>query len=122
MKNKYIRNRSVKNKDWNRAKKIVGGEFSQKLFFPYWLHGVSYTSANEQLLDHQTWISEHWVRTFLSGNHRGCFHAPKFHKKEIERSERRKVQQAINKMMQNIDDVDDIDIPKFIHQADWDWF
>lgn len=122
IKNKYLRNRHARNKAWNRAKKIVEGEFSQKFSNPYWFHGLKYASVEEQQNDHVKWINDWWVRSFLKGNKRGCFHAPRWYKNGIECRERRMVKKFIDKILKNVDGVDDIDIPIFKHQADWNWF
>lgn len=122
IKNKYLRNRHARIKAWNKAKKIVGGEFSQKWSNPYWFHGMKYASVEEQQKDHAEWIKEGWVRGFLSGKQRGYYHAPKWYKKIIERQERRQVKKSIDKMIKNIDNVDGCTIPNFKHHADWDWF
>lgn len=122
IKNKYLRYRHARNKAWNRAKKIVGGEFSQKHSNPYWFHGLKYATVEEQQEDHVKWIKEGWVRDFLSGNHRGYHHAPKWYKKIIERKERRQVKRVIDKMTLNCNNVDSYTVPNFKHHADWDWF
>lgn len=122
IKNKYLRNRLAKIKARKRAVKFVGGEFSYKCFFPYWFHGVKYSTCDQQIKDHSQHIDEWWVRGLLNGHGRGHWHAPKWYKKSIERRERRKVQKIIKKMMYNIEDVDDVIVPTFIHQADWGWF
>lgn len=120
IKHKYLRNRLAKIKARNRIKKFVGGEFSLKCFFPWWRIGLLFNSADEQIKDHQKWIDEYWVRYLLKGG-KGA-HAPKNFKKDFEHRERRAVQKQLDQMMKNIDNVEDIDIPFFKHQADWDWF
>lgn len=122
IKNKYLRNRHVRIKAWNKAKKIEGGEFSQKWANPYWFWGLRWESAEEQQKNHVQWIKKYWVRTFLKGNKKGRHHAPKWYKKHIERRERRQVNKVIDKMIKNIDNVDRHIIPNFKHDADWDWF
>lgn len=120
IKNRYQRNRLAKTKARNRVKKFVGGEFSLKCFCPWSYYGLRSEDAKEQIKDHSKWIDTFWVRYLINGG-KGM-HAPRWYKNSIERSERRAVQQAITRMMKSVDDVDDIDVPTFIHQADWDWF
>jgi len=122
IKNKYLRNRHASIKARNKAKKIEGGEFSQKWSNPYWFWGLTYKTAEEQQKDHVKWLKEWWVRTFLNGNKRGSHHAPKWYKKTIERRERRQVKKFIDSMIKNVDSVDSYTIPNFKHHADWDWF
>lgn len=124
IKNKYLRYRHARNKAWNRAKKIEGGEFSQKWEYPYWFYGLKYYTVEEQKKDHVKWIEEKWVRGFLSGKQRGYYHAPKWYKKIIERQERRQVKRVVDKMIRNCNNVDsdNYTIPNFKHHADWDWF
>ncbi len=121
IKNKYLRNRHARNKAWNRAKKIVGGEFSQKFSNPYWFHGKKYATVDEQLRDHQTWISEWWVRGFLSGQKEGRCNSPQWYRQIIERRERRLVKIALDRMLKDVNNVDDYDIPCYNHDANWDW-
>ena len=117
--NKYLRNRLVRNKFRKKAKQIVGGEFSYKSFYPYWFTLVD--PHENQLKKHQEDINEK-TRAFLKGCDRGVFNAPKKYKKFIERSEKRQVKKALNKMIKNVEEVEDIEIPTFKHDANWTWF
>jgi hypothetical protein len=124
IKNKYLRNRLFKNKAWNRAKNIEGGEFSRKYFTPYWFHEgefIKISSVEEQHQSHINWIKE-WVYTFVNGGKRGTRHANKTFRKNIERCERHKVKNVISKILKDVNNVDEYDIPQFKHDADWDWF
>lgn len=122
IKNKYLRNRHARIKAWNKAKKIEGGEFSQKWSNPYWFHGMKYASVEEQQKDHVKWIEEWWVRGFLNGNNRGGFHAPKWYKLPYKRRERRLVKKVLDRMSRDVDNVDGYIIPSFKQDADWNWF
>jgi hypothetical protein len=122
IKNKYLRNRLFKTLTRNRVKQFIGGEFSYKQHCPWWSLGLfkNYTSE-EQLKDHQNHIDEWWVRGILNGK-KGGYHAPKWYRSATERRQRRKVKKVIDKMTENIDNVDDYVIPNFKQDADWDWF
>lgn len=123
IKNKYLRNRLVKTLTRNRVKKFIGGEFSRKYCCPWWSLGLFKGWDLEQQIEyHQKHIDEWWVRGILNGQDSGHYHAPKWYKKIIERRQRRKVKKVIDKMTENVDNVDSYDIPSFKQDADWDWF
>ncbi len=123
IKNRYLRNRLVKTLTRNRVIKFVGGEFSHKLCCPFWGFGfVKRWDPEEQLKEHQKHIDEWWVRGILNGKRSGHYHAPKWYKNQIEKRERRQVKKVIDKMIQDIDNVDSYTIPNFKQDADWDWF
>ena len=122
--NKYYRNKHAKQNARRRAFAINGGEFAYRSYMPFmWSWSESNYNHDEQLANHIEYVENHWVRTFLNGNQRGTFHAPKWLKKNIERSERHIVNQMVNQYkIMNVDDIDDYDLPTFKHHADWDWF
>lgn len=123
IKNKYLRNRLVKTLTRKRVKKFLGGEFSHKLFCPWWCFGFEKTwTPEEQLKDHQEHIDEWWVRGILNGKRSGHYHAPKWYKIPYKRRERRLVKKVLDRMTKDVDNVDGYNIPSFKQDADWDWF
>lgn len=122
IKNKYLRNRLVKTLTRNRVKKFIGGEFSIKCLCPWWRFGFFRDyDAEQELKNHQEHIDKWWVRGILSGKKSGHFHAPKSYKFKSERKHRRAVKKVIDKMIQDVDNVDGYTIPNFKQDADWDW-
>ncbi len=122
--NKYYRNKHAKQNARRRAFVINGGEFAYRSYMPvHWCWGRKDYTHEVQLQRHIQHIEKLWMRTFLNGNRRGMFHAPKWLKKSIERSERHFVNQKIREYI-NIDDedLDDCILPVYKHHADWDWF
>lgn len=117
--NKYLRNRLAKHKARKRAIKLEG-EFSYKCCFPWSTYGF-YHTIEEQKDYHQKSI-DNWVKTFLGSTGTGYRNAPKWYKKFIEHKERRKVKKAIDKMCQDVENIEDYEVPNFIHEANWDWF
>jgi hypothetical protein len=122
--NKYYRNKHAKQNARRRAFAINGGEFAYRSYMPFmWSWSTSNYDHEEQLQNHIEFIENHWARTFLNGNKRGTFHAPKWLKKSIERAERHNINQRVNQYKRmNVDDIDDDALPTFKHHADWDWF
>ena len=116
IKNKYLRNRLVKIKARNRAKKFVGGEFSLKCSCYWWYYGLRCGSPEEEIKDHQKWIDDFWVRYLINGG-KGV-HGPKEYRQLIERCKRHSVKQVINEMTKDIENVDDMNIPHFIEKVD----
>ena len=108
IKHKYIRNRLAKIKARNRVKKFVGGEFSIKCYCPYWYKGLQYSSFEQQIIDHNKFIDEYWVRNLVSGGKRQ--HAPKWLRNNTEHCERRTIKQAITKILKSVENVE---IPTF---------
>lgn len=122
--NKYNRNKYAKDNARRRAFAINGGEFAYRSYMPFmWAWSKSSYDHEEQLKNHIEYCETHWMRSFLNGNRRGTFHAPKWLKKSIERTERHTINQRVN-MYKNmdVDDLDDEILPTFKHHADWDWF
>lgn len=118
IKHKYLRNRLVKTNTRKRVKAFVGGEFSYKAYCPSWIYSNPEKYSSEaQLKDHQKYIDEWWVRGIISGG-KG-YHAPKWYRKVYERAERRAIKVSISKIMNGYED---IEMPYFRHEADWDWF
>ena len=117
-----MRNKLAKINARKRAVKFVGGEFSYKAAFPYWSFSESYYTAEEQLKIHSKYIDEWWVRGLISGKRSGHYNAPKWFRKHIDRPNRHAVKQVLRNMTQDIDNVDDFDIPHFKQHANWDWF
>ena len=109
IKNKYLRNRLVKFKARNRAKKFVGGEFSIKCSCPWWYYGLRCGSPEEEIADQQKWIDDFWVRYLINGG-KGA-NGPKEHRQIIERGQRHMVKQVLHEMTKDINNVDDMNIP-----------
>jgi hypothetical protein len=122
--NKYNRNKYAKDNARRRAFAINGGEFAYRSYMPFmWAWSKSSYDHEEQLKNHIEYIENHWMRSFLNGNNRGAFHAPKWFKKNIERSERHFVNQKIRECVNvDIEDLDDYTFPVYKHHADWEWF
>jgi hypothetical protein len=113
--NKYLRNRLAKTKARKKAKRLHG-EFSYKAYMPYGWFGTFWKSHDEQIKDRQDYLDRLAI-DFSSGG-KSC-HAKKWFKKEIERCNRRQVKASINKICKGYDDVE---IPTFKYDADWEWF
>jgi len=122
IKNKYLRNRHKRNCAWHRAKQIEGGEFTQKWFFPSALGGFMEWPVEQQKEYHQRMLETHWVRTFLKGGKRGAHKSPRQYRNFIERRHRRKVKNVIDKIQNTVHDMEDLEVPNFKYNADWDWF
>lgn len=117
IKNKYLRNRLAKQKAWNKAKRLLGGEFTYKAFMPYyWFGRAAYLDVCLQFERHREDITRH-ARILLGGG-KMWFKSPKWFRKPYIRKERRKTHQVLVKMMQG--DLD-AEVPVFKHDADWDW-
>jgi hypothetical protein len=80
-----------------------------------------YDTPETQLKQQEDWLKTK-LRKSLSGNHPGYYNAPQWKRQEIERAERRHVKTALDKMLKDVDNVDNYDIPNFRHDANWDWF
>jgi len=122
--NKYYRNKNAKKNARRRAFSINGGEFAYRSYMPYcFWPGCKDYSHEEQLKDHIEYIETHWVRSFLNGNRRGAFHAPKWFRQYIERRERHIVNQKVRNVSKlHNEDIDEYEFPMYKHNADWDWF
>jgi hypothetical protein len=115
IKHKYLRNRLVKSKARNKAKRLHG-EFSLKAYMPYSIYGSWYRSYENQLKDRQEYLDDLAIIN-SSGGHR--FHAPKHFKRPFERSQRRKVKITIHQICNGDEE---LEIPIFKYNADWEWF
>jgi hypothetical protein len=123
IKHKYLRNRLYKNKARKRAFKLQGGEFSHKWSCPWWCYGISdQFSVENQIKDHRESVEKYWVRSFLNGIDRGFHHAPKYERTFRKRWEKRAVKKEIDKMMKDIHNADEYDIPVSKKDADYHWF
>jgi hypothetical protein len=96
------------------------GEFSKKFWHPYRWNMLMDDPAEVQLKDHQRFIDEYWTRYLVNGG-KGLHHSPEF-RRNIEHKNRRIVKKQLYNMLQNVEQVDDIEIPKFKYDADYDWF
>lgn len=122
IKSKYLRNRHARNKAWKRIVKFEGGLYSYKCYFPWWFHGFRYETPEQSIKDREEYFQTWWLRSLLGGNKKGHHNAPKWYRQEIERPERRAVKAVLDKMLKDVENVDDYDIPTFKHDANWDWF
>lgn len=113
--NKYQRNKEKKAAAKRRAFDINGGQFKHKSFMPFsWFGGDEY-SHEKQLKSHQDYCGE-IADHFLNGGNSGSLNAPKWFKKEKERSWRHKQNQ---KLREHEEDFEGEEGPK---DANWDWF
>ena len=119
IKNKYIRNRSFRNKHWNR---IRSKEHPYETYMPSMLwspfRGDYYNSYESQVnrnLEEITKLS----RALENGNHKGRFHATS----EFRRIRNKKRQAKETVAMQKIRGGNyDVEFPPFKKDADWFYF
>lgn len=117
IKNKYLRNRLFKQKAWNRAKKILEGEFSIKIgcISPY-ESKMGYTVEYFKKC-HRDYIKE-LSMVFENGCHTGVRHAPKYYKKLLRKKIKAKQKQILIKLLND----EDVSFDPIKRDADWDWF
>jgi len=90
---------------------------------PFWnFEFIERWAVDNQIKERQEYVEKWWIRTFVSGNKKGIHHAPKWYKTPRKRCNKRAIRREIDKMMQDINNVDDYEVPFFKNDADWDWF
>jgi hypothetical protein len=118
IKHKYLRNRLFKIKSRNRAKHIVGGEFTFKTYFPFFYGKYTNNSPEEQLKRHQEYI-DWWAYIFVNGITPSSIHAPS----DSRRGASRKTRAAYHRCLKKINDgYTDVEFPQFRHDIDYYYF
>jgi hypothetical protein len=112
IKNKYIRNKSFRNKHWNAIKSRS---------HPYETHMIGdwYGNVESQIKRHFEWI-EIQVLALEGGHHGTVFmHAPAKFRRYLNKSKKSRVRAALQKINAGFYDEE---IPIFKKDADWEWF